>query len=108
VSWRWKYHDGVVSSEDGIVLVSGELEIIYRMATMVLLASLRFAPFAASEALKELGSTVDTRRRSPADSMECSSRQFIGLEGPISMLCMVVDSCGAGQIGPLGVVSTCC
>jgi hypothetical protein len=72
--------------------------IISRMATIVLLASPRFVPFAASEALKELGSTVDTCRRSPADSMECSSRQLLGLEGPASMLCsMVVDSCDDGQ-----------
>jgi len=91
------------------VLVSGELAIIYRMAIIVLLAPPRFVPFAASEALKELGSTVDTRRRCPADSMECSSCQLLGLEGPISMLSsMVVDSCGAGQIGPLGVAPTCC
>lgn len=83
---------GLEFSEDGIVLVSGELETISPMATMVLLASPRFGPFAASEALRELGSTVDTRRRSPADSMECSSRRLLGIEGPPSMLCsMVVD-----------------
>jgi hypothetical protein len=55
-------------SEDGIVLLSGDLEIISPMAAMVLLASPRFVPFAASEALGELGSTVDTRRRTLADS----------------------------------------
>jgi hypothetical protein len=48
---------GLEFSEDGIVLVSGELETISPMATMVLLASPRFGPFAASEALRELSST---------------------------------------------------